>query len=89
MIPRAVANRFPNVMGVDLHIAQQEVVLLYALDALAKQGTIEHLVFKGGTYVRMMVTSCGVNSRKQSVLTFARPDPERAPTPSVAPKGGR
>lgn len=56
MIPRSVANRFANVMGVDLHIAQQEVVLLYALNALATQGTVEHLVFKGGTYVRMMVT---------------------------------
>jgi len=31
MIPRTVANRFANRMGVDLHIAQQEVVLLYAL----------------------------------------------------------
>ncbi len=56
MIPRTVANRFANRMGVDLHIAQQEVVLLYALDALASAGTVERLVFKGGTYVRMMVT---------------------------------
>lgn len=43
-------------MGVDLHIAQQEVVLLYALDALAAHGVTGRLVFKGGTYVRMMVT---------------------------------
>ncbi len=56
MIPRAVANRFANVMGVDLHIAQQEVVLLYALAALAEHGVSEQLAFKGGTYVRMMVT---------------------------------
>ncbi len=56
MIPRPVANRFANRMGVDLHIAQQEVVLLYALDALAEAGTLDHLVFKGGTYLRMMVT---------------------------------
>ncbi len=56
MIPRAVANRFANVMGVDLHIAQQEVVLLYALNALSEHGVTERLVFKGGTYVRMMVT---------------------------------
>lgn len=56
MIPRAVANRFANRMGVDLHIAQQEVVLLYALNALASHGILDRLVFKGGTYVRMMVT---------------------------------
>jgi len=43
-------------MGVDLHIAQQEVVLLYALDALAARQIADRLVFKGGTYIRMMVT---------------------------------
>ena len=51
-----MANRFANRMGVDLHIAQQEIVLLYALSALAHDGLLERLVFKGGTYVRMMVT---------------------------------
>jgi len=56
LIPRTVANRFANRMGVDLHIAQQEVVLLYALNALATHGIVDRLVFKGGTYVRMMVT---------------------------------
>ncbi|HKN06958.1 MAG TPA: nucleotidyl transferase AbiEii/AbiGii toxin family protein [Thermoplasmata archaeon] len=56
MIPRSVANRFANVMGVDLHLAQQEIVLLYALDALAARGVLDRLVFKGGTYLRMMVT---------------------------------
>ncbi len=56
MIPRTAANRFANRMGVDLHIAQQEVVLLYALDALATHRVVDRLVFKGGTYVRMMVT---------------------------------
>lgn len=56
MIPRDVANRFANRMGVDLHIAQQEVVLLYALNTLSAHQLIDRLVFKGGTYVRMMVT---------------------------------
>jgi predicted nucleotidyltransferase component of viral defense system len=56
VIPRSVANRFANVMGVDLHIAQQEIVLLYALDALAAHAVLDRLVFKGGTYLRMMVT---------------------------------
>jgi predicted nucleotidyltransferase component of viral defense system len=56
MIPRAVANRFANVLGVDLHIAQQEIVLLYALEALSEGGLLDRLVFKGGTYLRVMVT---------------------------------
>jgi len=68
MIPRPVANRFANVMGVDLHIAQQEVVLLYALAALAAGGVTERLVFKGGTYVRMMVT--GDTGRLSEDLDF-------------------
>ena len=57
MIPRPAANRFADRMGVDLHIAQQEVVLLYALDALRRAGALERLVFKGGTYLRLMVTA--------------------------------
>ncbi|MGA7923291.1 MAG: nucleotidyl transferase AbiEii/AbiGii toxin family protein [Thermoplasmata archaeon] len=56
MIPRTAANRFADRMGVDLHIAQQEVVLLYALDALYAAGVIGRLAFKGGTYLRLMVT---------------------------------
>ncbi len=56
MIPRSVANRFADRMGVDLHLAQQEIVLLYALDALASGGVLDHLAFKGGTYLRIMVT---------------------------------
>ena len=56
MIPRSVVNRFADRMGVDLHIAQQEVVLVYALDALRSGGLLDGLVFKGGTYLRLMVT---------------------------------
>ncbi len=56
MIPRAVANRFANVMGVDLHLAQQEIVLVYALETLGAAGLLDRLAFKGGTYLRMMVT---------------------------------
>lgn len=56
MIPRTVANRFADTLGVDLHIAQQEIVLLYALNALSAGGVLDRLVFKGGTYLRLMVT---------------------------------
>jgi predicted nucleotidyltransferase component of viral defense system len=56
MIPKPVANRFANVLGVDLHLAQQEIVLVYALGALGERGLLDRLVFKGGTYLRTMVT---------------------------------
>jgi len=72
VIPRPVANRFANVMGVDLHIAQQEIVLLYALDALAERGVLDRLVFKGGTYLRMMVT--GDVGRLSEDLDFTNRD---------------
>ena len=68
MIPRADANGFANVMGIDLHIARQEVVLLYALNALSTQGVLDRLVFKGGTYARMMVT--GDTGRLSEDLDF-------------------
>jgi predicted nucleotidyltransferase component of viral defense system len=88
MIPRAVANRFADRMGVDLHIAQQEIVLLYALDALASQGVSEHLVFKGGTYLRIMVT--GDVGRLSEDLDFTNlglpDDPESELRAAFAPE---
>jgi predicted nucleotidyltransferase component of viral defense system len=86
MIPRPVANRFANVMGVDLHIAQQEIVLLFALDALAAGGTLDGLVFKGGTYLRMMVTGDVGRLSEDLDFTNARlpADPEPALSRSFA-----
>jgi predicted nucleotidyltransferase component of viral defense system len=78
MISRNEVNRFANVIGVDLHIAQQEVMLVYALDALASRGLLDSLVFKGGTYLRLMVT--GDTGRLSEDLDFTNqalpPDPE-------------
>jgi predicted nucleotidyltransferase component of viral defense system len=68
MISRNDANRFANVLGVDLHIAQQEVVLLYALEALATAGLLRWLIFKGGTYLRLMIT--GDTGRLSEDLDF-------------------
>jgi len=81
MIPRSVANRFANTMGVDLHIAQQEVVLLYALDALSTKGLLDGLVFKGGTYLRMMVT--GDVGRLSEDLDFTNLSLPEDPEPSL------
>jgi predicted nucleotidyltransferase component of viral defense system len=80
MIPRAAANRFANAMGVDLHIAQQEVVLLYALSCLADAGILDRLVFKGGTYVRMMIT--GDTGRLSEDLDFTNAGLEEDPRPA-------
>ena len=82
MIPRTVANRFANVMGVDLHLAQQEIVLLYALDALATNKVLDRLVFKGGTYLRMMVT--GDVGRLSEDLDFTNRTLPENPEPSFA-----
>jgi predicted nucleotidyltransferase component of viral defense system len=81
MIPRTSANRFADVMGVDLHIAQQEVVLLYCLDALSGAGTLEHLIFKGGTYLRLMVT--GDAGRLSEDLDFTNLDLPEDPEPTL------
>lgn len=82
MIPRSVANRFANVMGVDLHLAQQEIVLLYALDALTANGLLDRLVFKGGTYLRMMVT--GDVGRLSEDLDFTNRNLPDDPEPQLA-----
>ena len=87
MIPRPVANRFANVMGVDLHLAQQEIVLLYALSALHDRDVLDRLVFKGGTYLRMMVTGdVGRLSEDLDFTNQALPEePEPVLTAAFAP----
>jgi len=82
MIPRSVANRFANVMGVDLHIAQQEIVLLFALDSLSARRVLDGLVFKGGTYLRMMVT--GDVGRLSEDLDFTNWNLPQDPEPVLA-----
>ncbi|MCI4341148.1 MAG: nucleotidyl transferase AbiEii/AbiGii toxin family protein [Thermoplasmata archaeon] len=88
MIPRAAANRFADRMGVDLHIAQQEVVLLYALNALHAAGLLGRLVFKGGTYLRLMVTGdAGRLSEDLDFTSLGLPeDPEGLLREAFAPE---
>jgi predicted nucleotidyltransferase component of viral defense system len=77
MIPRTEANWAAHDAGLDLHLVQQEVVLLYALDALASRGVAEALALKGGTYLRWMVM--GESGRLSEDLDFTNlelpPDP--------------
>jgi predicted nucleotidyltransferase component of viral defense system len=81
LISRNEANRFANVMGVDLHIAQQEIVLVFALEALAAAKVADHLVFKGGTYLRLMVT--GDTGRLSEDLDFTNLDLPSDPRPQL------
>jgi len=55
LIPKPVVNRFAYQNGIDLHSAQQDVILVYALDALHKGGALEGLAFKGGTFLRKVI----------------------------------
>ncbi len=59
LIPKNTARRYAHQGGVDLDIAQQDIVLTYALDKLRAEGLLEHLVFKGGTYLRKMILGTG------------------------------
>ncbi|HLF06266.1 MAG TPA: nucleotidyl transferase AbiEii/AbiGii toxin family protein [Thermoplasmata archaeon] len=78
MIGRPVANRFADQAGVDLHVAQQEIVLLYALERLATSSVLSGLAFKGGSYLRKMLL--GSAGRLSEDLDFTanglRKDPE-------------
>ena len=55
MIDQGCARRFAHQSHVDLHVAQQDIVLLYALDLLRDRAILPRLAFKGGTYLRKMV----------------------------------
>ncbi len=48
-------RRFAHQSHTDLHVAQQDVVLLYALDLLRERAVLPRLAFKGGTYLRKMI----------------------------------
>jgi predicted nucleotidyltransferase component of viral defense system len=77
MIPRIEANWAAHDSGADLHLIQQEMVLVYALESLGRAGVLPRLAFKGGTYLRLMVT--GDSGRLSEDLDFTNvglaPDP--------------
>ncbi len=55
MIPYPVLNKFADQAQTDVEVAQQDVVLTYALQRLHQHGLLRLLVFKGGTYLRKMI----------------------------------
>src|SRR5437660_1294345 len=52
MLKRKVVEFYAHQSGVDLEIAEREVVLTCALQLLHQTGRLEHLAFKGGTCIR-------------------------------------
>lgn len=81
MIPRNQVGRFAHQTGSDLHIAQQDVVLLYALDALDEAEALSELIFKGGTYLRKMLL--GNDGRFSEDLDFTNHGLEGNPKAAV------
>lgn len=55
MIPYPVLNKFADEAQTDVEVAQQDIVLTYALQRLHDRGLLRLLVFKGGTYLRKMI----------------------------------
>lgn len=56
MIAEKFVDRFARNSGIkDKLIAEREVVLTYALDALRASGVVNRLVFKGGTALRKLI----------------------------------
>jgi predicted nucleotidyltransferase component of viral defense system len=55
MLRKKEVEFFAHQSGVDLEIAEREVILTHALQLLSEQGRLEHFAFKGGTCIRRQV----------------------------------
>ena len=54
MIERRLVQWYASGAGVDLDIAEREIVLTYMLSILSTEGLLDHLAFKGGTALRKL-----------------------------------
>lgn len=54
MIEKRLVQWYASDAGVDLDIAEREIVLTYVLRILADQGILKHMAFKGGTAIRKL-----------------------------------
>jgi predicted nucleotidyltransferase component of viral defense system len=55
LIEASKVRRFASEAGIPLPLAEKEIVLVYALDWLRAEGILDHLAFKGGTFLRKIV----------------------------------
>ena len=54
MIEKRLVQWYAADAGVDLDIAEREIVLTYVLRILSDEGLLSHLAFKGGTALRKL-----------------------------------
>ena len=54
MIEKRLVQWYASDAGIDLDIAEREIVLTYVLRIMADQGLLPHLAFKGGTAIRKL-----------------------------------
>jgi predicted nucleotidyltransferase component of viral defense system len=54
MIEKRLVQWYASGVGVDLDIAEREIVLTYVLRILSDEGLLDHLAFKGGTAIRKL-----------------------------------
>jgi predicted nucleotidyltransferase component of viral defense system len=57
MIEKRLVQWYAADTGVDLDIAEREIVLTYVLRILEDQGLLSRLAFKGGTAIRKLYSS--------------------------------
>ena len=55
MIEKRLVQWYAADAGVDLDIAEREIVLTYVLRILADRGFLTQLAFKGGTAIRKLI----------------------------------
>ncbi len=78
MIAEKFVDRFARNSGIkDKLIAEREVVLTYALDALRAAGVTAHLAFKGGTALRKLVFGSSGSFSMDLDFTLCAEEPER------------
>jgi predicted nucleotidyltransferase component of viral defense system len=54
MIEKRLVQWYASDAGVDLDIAEREIVLTYVLSILSTEGLLDHMAFKGGTAIRKL-----------------------------------
>jgi len=69
MIEKRLVQWYAADAGVDLDIAEREIVLTYVLRILSDEGLLNHLAFKGGTAIRKLYL--GATGRFSLDLDFA------------------
>ena len=77
MIEKRLVQWYASDAGIDLDIAEREIVLTYVLRIMSDQGLLPHLAFKGGTAIRKLhLGSRGRFSLDLDFTAISNIDPE-------------